>query len=76
MTVESLTVLGGDNTAFSVASPMQLQGARVTLCEIPSFEWAVTPIRETHHITLGEIAAKGTAELARVSSRRCSNRRS
>ena len=68
MTVEALTVLGGGNTAFSVAANLQLQGARVTLCEIPSFEWAVTPIRETRQITLGGVAAEGTAQLARVTT--------
>ena len=37
MADNGLTILGGGNTAFSVAAKLQLEGAAITLCEIPSF---------------------------------------
>ena len=47
MSSSSVTVLGGGNTAFSVAAKLSLEGAAVTLCEIAGFEAAVEPIAPT-----------------------------
>ena len=35
MHTHSLTVLGGGNTAFATAAKLTLDGASVTLCELP-----------------------------------------
>ena len=63
MSPTSLTVLGGGNTAFSVAANLTLAGHRVTLCEIPSFAHMVEPIRDTRRITLDGVAATGEAKI-------------
>ncbi len=66
MSVQSLTILGGGNTAFAVAANLTLAGHRVTLCEVPSFRYAVEPILETRRIALDGVAGRGTARLHAV----------
>ena len=44
MSTAPVTILGGGNTAFSVAANLTLVGACVTLCELPQFEEAIDPI--------------------------------
>lgn len=66
MATGGLTVLGGGNTAFSVAANLALAGAEVTLCEIAGFEAMIDPIRETKRIQLEGVARRGPATLAHV----------
>ena len=68
MSAERITVLGGGNTAFAVAANLTLSGAEVTLCELPEFEQAITPIRESRDIELDGVANSGTATLADVTT--------
>ena len=68
MTRVSLTVLGGGNTAFSVAANLALAGHTVTLCEIPSFRHTVEPILSARQIALDGVAQRGVATLHRVTT--------
>ena len=68
MDPSKITILGGGNTAFAVAANLTLNGASVTLCELPEFSQMVDPIRESRQITLDGVAARGTAEVARVTT--------
>ncbi len=68
MLVHSLTVLGGGNTAFSVAANLTLAGYDVTLCEVPSFRHTVEPILESRRITLGGVAHRDIARLHAVTT--------
>ena len=60
MSTNSLTVLGGGNTAFAVAANLSLRGFQVTLCEHPSFAWTLDPIADGK-IALDGVAGRGTA---------------
>ncbi len=64
----SAAVLGGGNTAFAVAANLALQGAVITLCELPEFESMIAPIRRSRTIRLDGVAAQGTAELRDVTT--------
>jgi opine dehydrogenase len=64
----ALTILGGGNTAFSVAANLTLAGHTVTLCEVPSFGHTVEPLRGTNAITLDGVAHRGVARLHRVTT--------
>ncbi|MAE60824.1 MAG: hypothetical protein CMJ49_05635 [Planctomycetaceae bacterium] len=64
----SLTILGGGNTAFSVAANLTLAGHRITLCEIPSFRHMVEPIRDSRRINLDGVAHTGSAQLHKVTT--------
>jgi opine dehydrogenase len=66
MSAPCLTILGGGNTAFSVAANLTLAGCTVTLCEIPSFKHMVDPIQDSRQITLDGVARRGPAKLHRV----------
>ncbi|MEC8943012.1 MAG: hypothetical protein VYC95_09780, partial [Verrucomicrobiota bacterium] len=68
MAEEGITILGGGNTAFSVAANLQMAGAAVTLCEIPSFSQMVEPILESRQIDLDGVAGQGTATLECVTT--------
>ena len=68
MADRSVTVLGGGNTAFSIAAKLTLDGVKVTLCEIPSFEHMVEPIQESREIAIDGVARQGTARLERVTT--------
>lgn len=63
-----MTVLGGGNTAFSVAAKLTLDGASVTLCELPEFEESIDPIRKSREITLDGVGGKGRAVLRCVTT--------
>ena len=64
----SIVVLGGGNTAFSVAANLSLQGVRVTLCELPEFRQTIEPISQTGEIILDGVAQQGTAPLQLVTT--------
>ncbi len=68
MAGESLTILGGGNTAFAVAANLALKGVRTTLCELPRFEAAVTPIVDSCEIGLDGVEGCGTATLECVTT--------
>ena len=68
MSTAPVTVLGGGNTAFSVAANLTLAGASVTLCELSQFEEAIDPIRESRRILLEGVARQGAAALDRVTT--------
>ncbi len=65
---DSVTILGGGNTAFSVAANLTLQGHEVTLWEIPSFEHTLEPIWDTHEINLLGVAETGPARIHRLTA--------
>jgi opine dehydrogenase len=66
--MNSLTILGGGNTAFSVAANLALRGFEVTLGEVPSFSWTLEPIRESRTIRLDGVAERGAGRIARVTT--------
>lgn len=68
MADNGVTVLGGGNTAFSVAAKLQLDGAAVTLCEIPSFSHMVEPIKDTRQVQLDGVAGKNVVTLECVTT--------
>ena len=68
MAEQGITILGGGNTAFSVAAKLQLDGAAVTLCEIPSFAHMVEPILDTRQIQLDGVAGQDVATLECVTT--------
>jgi opine dehydrogenase len=63
-----VTVLGGGNTAFSMAANLALDGHAVMLWEHPEFAHTLDPIRETHTIQLHGAANHGAARLAGVTT--------
>src|SRR6266849_6133837 len=65
---ESLTILGGGNTAFAVAANLTLAGHAVTLCEVLSFRHTVEPLRDTRQIALDGVAHRGAARLHAVTT--------
>lgn len=60
---DSISILGGGNTAFAVAANLTHQGHEVTLWEIPSFEGSLEPIRDTQEINLVGVAETGPARI-------------
>jgi opine dehydrogenase len=68
MTLESITILGGGNTAFALAANLALRGSKITLCELPSFAHMVEPIQASRTIELDGVAQRGTAQLAAVTT--------
>ena len=68
MAENGLTILGGGNTAFSVAAKLQLDGAAVTLCELPSIAHMVEPIQDTRQVQLDGVAGQDTATLECVTT--------
>lgn len=68
MAPSSVTILGGGNTAFSVAANLQLAGTEVTLCELPAFEETLVPLRETRSISLKGVGRTGATEISEVTS--------
>jgi opine dehydrogenase len=68
MTVHSLTILGGGNTAFAVAANLTLAGHAVTLCELPAFRSMIEPIQDCREITLKGVAREGMARLHAVTT--------
>jgi opine dehydrogenase len=66
--VASLTILGGGNTAFSVAANLTHLGHRITLWEIPSFEHTLNPVRDSNVIHLVGVAEQGPAKIYRLTT--------
>lgn len=66
--MESLTILGGGNTAFAVAANLTHLGHRVTLWEIPSFEHTLAPVRDSGVIQLVGVAHQGPARIHRMTT--------
>ena len=66
--MDSLTILGGGNTAFSVAANLTHLGHRITLWEIPSFEHTLDPIRDANEISLVGVAEQGPAKIHRLTT--------
>ena len=64
-----VTVLGGGNTAFSVAANLTLQGIEVTLYEIPGFQQTLAPIKDTRTIQLLGVANQGPAKIHCITTR-------
>jgi opine dehydrogenase len=65
---DSITILGGGNTAFAVAANLTHQGHEVTLWEIPSFEQSLDPIRATREINLVGVAETGPAKIHKLTT--------
>jgi opine dehydrogenase len=63
-----ITVLGGGNTAFSMAAKLALDGHEVLLWEHPDFAQSIEPIRETLTIHLEGASRMGPAKLAGVTT--------
>jgi hypothetical protein len=68
MDATRVTVLGGGNTAFSLAANVALAGSEVVLWEHPARVGAIAPIRETRTIHLAGTEQTGTAVLAGVTT--------
>jgi opine dehydrogenase len=65
---QKVTVLGGGNTAFSIAAKLSLDGYEVLLWEHPDFAWTIEPLRESLTIHLEGTSATGAAKLAGVTT--------
>lgn len=63
-----ITVLGGGNTAFSLAANLALGGIDVLMWEHPQFAWTLDPIRESLTIHLDGAGRSGAARLAGVTT--------
>lgn len=63
-----VTVLGGGNTAFSMAANLALAGHEVLLWEHPEFAHILEPIRSSLTIHLDGAARTGAAKLAGVTT--------
>ena len=66
--MSDVTILGGGNTAFSVAANLTHKGHRVTLWETPSFEHTLEPISQTSEINLVGVEAQGPAKIHRLTT--------
>ena len=68
MAAERVTVLGGGNTAFSMAANLALAGFEVLLWEHPEFAHTLEAIRESRTIHLDGVGWTGAARLAAVTT--------
>jgi opine dehydrogenase len=68
MSRQSVTILGGGNTAFAAAARLTLRGFDVTLCELPPFAPAIDPVRRTGVINLLGVAEQGAAKVKNVTT--------
>jgi opine dehydrogenase len=66
--MQRITVLGGGNTAFSLAAKLTLDGWDVLLWEHPDFAHTLTPIERSLTIQLEGPVVSGAATLARVTT--------
>lgn len=64
----TIAVLGGGNTAFAVAAKLTLDGARVTLCEVPDFRHTLEPIGDTRKIGLTGVTGEGEPTIHHVTT--------
>src|ERR687890_122528 len=65
---QRITVLGGGNTAFSMAADLALAGFEVLLWEHPEFAHTIEPIRESLTIHLDGAGRSGAGRLAAVTT--------
>lgn len=63
-----ITVLGGGNTAFSLAAHLALGGDEILLWEHPDFAWTLEPIRTSLAIQLDGAGNSGAARLSGVTT--------
>lgn len=63
-----VTVLGAGNTGCAVAANLALRGYEVILGDLPTFEWALEPIRGSREIRLDGVSERGAGRLAAVTS--------
>lgn len=63
---DSVTILGGGNTAFATAALLTHRGVDVTLFELPEFEQAVAAIRSDRVIDLKGVTENGPVALYNV----------
>ena len=63
---KNLSVLGGGNTAFSIAANLALKGYEITLYELPSFAASVAPLEGNREIRLTGVDEQGSAHIHRV----------
>ena len=68
MEQKRVTVLGGGNTAFSMAANLALAGHQVLLWEHPAFAHTLDPIRDSLTIHLEATGRTGAARLAGVTT--------
>jgi opine dehydrogenase len=68
VTPNRITVLGGGNTAFSIAANLALAGNEILIWEHPDFAHTLDPIRETMTIQLDGAARTGAARIAAVTT--------
>ena len=67
-TPKPITILGGGNTAFSVAANLSLQGHEIILYELPEFASALEAIKDTGIINLVGVAEQGQAKISLVTT--------
>jgi len=63
-----ITVLGGGNTAFSLAAHLSRGGDEILLWEHPNFAWTLEPIRTSLTIHLDGAGNTGAARLSNVTT--------
>ncbi len=68
MTEQSVTILGGGNTAFATAARLTLCGFDVALCEIPEYKASIEPISKDRTINLLGAAENGKATVKVVTT--------
>jgi len=65
---QSVTILGGGNTAFAVAANLALAGCNVALAELPAFRSMIEPVMDPKHIHLDGVANRGIGRLRAVTT--------
>ncbi len=68
MTLKTVTVLGGGNTAFAVAANLSLKGFEITLYEIPEFRESLDPVADDGIIHLLGAGGQGPARIHRITT--------
>ncbi|MCA9880007.1 MAG: hypothetical protein KC442_19565, partial [Thermomicrobiales bacterium] len=63
-----VTVLGGGNTAFSIAANLALAGHEVLIWEHPAYAHTLDPIRDSLTIHLDGAARTGAARISGVTT--------
>jgi len=68
MADNSITVLGGGNTAFGIAANLTLRGYEITLYEVPEFSDTLEPLKGNRGITLNGVAEVGEARIHKTTT--------
>ena len=68
MSLKTVTVLGGGNTAFAVAANLSLKGFEITLYEIPEFRESLDPVADNGIIHLLGAGGQGPARIHRITT--------